>query len=127
MGSQNHKFNNFLSCYLTLQLVKTYLCENPHNFLTGQKRKSTTPENLWADDEFKGLKKQKLQAALEEQQVRIQLMKDQSILFRAQTHLANEQAELVRLQADEIRRNRSSGDEEILFNGFVSTDYVIPN
>ena len=54
-------------------------------------------ENLWADEEYILLKKRKLEAALTEQEVRIELM-------RQQTELARAQADLAKVQAEECRR-----------------------
>lgn len=71
------------------------------------------------------MKKKKLQAALEEQQIRMQLMKEQCLLFRAQTRLAYEQTQLVALQAENLRKQSEiftfqvpdrASVENVLFN-----------
>jgi hypothetical protein len=67
-------------------------------------RRKRPAEALWADEEFKDLKKKRALGALEEQQVRIQLMKNQAELFASQNILVKEQTVLVRLQAKEVEQ-----------------------
>ena len=75
---------------------------NCFDIFKGRKRK--TGEALWADEEFKDLKKKKALSTLEEQQVRIQLMKNQSALVAAQQELVKAQTELVKLQSEQLRQ-----------------------
>ena len=85
-------------------------------------KKRNSGENLWADEDFKNLKKKKLEATLEEQQVRIQLMKNQSQLFLAQAELVKAQTDLVKLQAHESRRRIESFESEFLYEQVVTVE-----
>ena len=87
--------------------VLILFCKKLSTFSTEKKplakaRKST--ENLWADEDFKILKKRKMEMSMKEQEVRIDLTMKKAALTVAQTELANAQTELAKLQAEEFRQ-----------------------
>ena len=64
-------------------------------------RAKRAAENLWADDDFKALKKRKLEMSLKEQEVRVDWMAKKAALAVAQTELA-------KLQSEEIKKRSIS-------------------
>lgn len=74
---------------------------------------------LWQDEEFKSLKLRKYQADLDEQELRKNLIEEQTKLFAEQTEESRKRQRLLDLQADLIRRQIASLDTKCLMEGKI--------